>query len=148
VNNCPLTSSLQTSTPAPQRLTLSLLVLPGVVTFIVTLITLIFTTIIFNSHNKGDCDPSLGFYPGYEMICTRELAACQVVHYFADTYWEDRDSACGGTQTGRHLVAPLFVASVLILGLGIARLFVERKRQNEYIGSADERVQRLQREEE
>ena len=55
---------------------------------------------------------------------------------------------CGASQTGRHLVAPLFVAAALMV-VGSGAKFVIRKRAGNVGGeSADERVERLQREEE
>lgn len=44
-------------------------------------------------------------------------------------------------------MAPLFVASLLMCGVAVSKFFVE-KREMRYIESADERVERLERQEE
>ena len=78
--------------------------------------------------------------------CTRELAACDIVMYFTGVDGHRFGEVCGASQTGRHLVAPLFVAAALMV-VGSGAKFVIRKR-GEKVGTADERVERLQREEE
>lgn len=120
--------------------------LPGIVTIIVTLVALIFTSVIFNSNNNGACYWENGYVPNNTLTCTRELAACNIGMYLVNVHWWTLQNACGQTQTGRHLVAPLFVASVLLSALGIAILLVGRKMQNNVV-SADDRVENLQREE-
>ncbi|KAF1851094.1 uncharacterized protein K460DRAFT_412706 [Cucurbitaria berberidis CBS 394.84] len=128
-----------------QKLILSLRILPGALTFIITFIALIFTTVIFFNNNNGNCFWEDGYNPKTTFTCTREQAACNIGTYFQNSPWWALQGACGQTQTGRHLVAPLFVASVLMFGLGVATFVMGKKGQNEYVESPDERVERLQR---
>jgi hypothetical protein len=111
-----------------------------------------FTQIVYDSHNKGKCDWKNGYNPRNVFKCTREQAACDIAFYFTrdDTKLQQifytLQKACGTTQTGRHLVAPLFVASTLMFGLTLGKFLVE-KRENRFVESADERVERLERQE-
>jgi hypothetical protein len=122
-------------------------------TLIVTLIAFLFTFIVYDTKNRGACYWENGYNPSNVFHCTRELAACNIAGYFTKDekvmleIYHNLQRACGDTQTGRHLVAPLFVASLLMLCAGIAN-FVYEKRQNVFVESADERVERLQRDEE
>lgn len=61
--------------------------------------------------------------------------------------YDTKMGICGETQTGRHLLAPLFVASVLFCGMSVGKLLVE-KREMRFVESADERIERLERQEE
>ncbi|KAH7398596.1 hypothetical protein BKA66DRAFT_566188 [Pyrenochaeta sp. MPI-SDFR-AT-0127] len=137
----------KTIVSAPQRSTLSLILLPGGAAFIATLIAIVITSIIFTTDHRGSCYWENGYIPNNTLTCTRELAACNIGSFLVSVPWWTLQRACGETQTGRHLVAPLFVAGVLLFGLGIARVVVAKRSQNEYLESADERVARLQREE-
>ncbi|KAF9695144.1 hypothetical protein EKO04_007040 [Ascochyta lentis] len=145
--------TLKQSKPTTRKSTLYLLVLPGFVTFIVTLITFTFSQVIHNTDNKGQCYWEHGYIPNNVFVCTRELAACNIAGYFRKDddklamLYDTLQRTCGATQTGRHLVAPLFVASVLMFAFSVAKLVVE-KRQSVFIETADERVDRLTRQEE
>ena len=111
-----------------------------------------FTQIVYDSHNRGKCNWKNGYNPRNVFKCTREQTACDIALYFTmdDTrlqhIFDTLRGACGTTQTGRHLVAPLFVASALMFGLTVGKFLVE-KRENRFIESAEERVERLERQE-
>jgi hypothetical protein len=124
------------------------LLLPATLTFLMSLVGLIYTTVIFKSDHRGQCYWEKGYNPNNVFTCTRELAACNIVSYFVNgTYNLALRQVCGETQTGRHLVAPLFVASTLLFGVSIAKVVLGRKEG--VVGeTADERVERLQRDSE
>ncbi|KAF2630343.1 hypothetical protein BU25DRAFT_446586 [Macroventuria anomochaeta] len=143
----------KTSKPTSSKSTLFLLVLPGSVTFVITLIAFMFTQIVYDTDNKGKCNWEQGYNPGNVFKCTREQAACNIVGYFTmenskiQQIFDTKRGICGETQTGRHLVAPLFVASLLMCGLTVAKFLVEKK-ESRFVESADERVERLEGQEE
>lgn len=113
-------------------------------------ITFVFIQVIYETDNRGLCDWTGSYNPNNVFRCTREQAACNVVRYFTRpaTGSELRGlfntkGAYGEMQTARHLMAPLFVASVLFCGVAVVKLFVE-KRESRFVESADERVARLE----
>jgi len=138
--------------PSAQKPTLFLQVIPGSVSFIVTIIAFIYTQSIFDTDNMGKCDWTQGYIPYNTLKCTREQAACNIVGYFAMDSWvmarryQQKLAICHETQTGRHLVAPLFVASSLMCGFAVGKFLIE-KREMKFIESADERIERLERQE-
>jgi hypothetical protein len=121
----------------------------------VTFIAFLFTQVVYDSDNRGKCDWTGGYNPQNVFHCTREQAACGIVPYFTMPKYEKditpiiaaKQDICGATQTGRHLMAPLFVASVLFCGFAVGKLLVE-KRESRFVESAEERVDRLERQEE
>jgi hypothetical protein len=123
--------------------------------FLFTTIGFIYTQVIYDTDNKGECDWESGYYPDTVLTCTREQAACNIVGYFVYTkdiryvgpLYDTKREICGETQTGRHLVAPLFVASVLLCACAVAKIVVE-KRESRFTETSDERVDRLERQEE
>lgn len=60
--------------------------------------------------------------------------------------YQQKLAICHETQIGRLLVAPLFVASLLMCGFAIGKFLIE-KREMKFLESADERVGRLERQE-
>lgn len=98
------------------------------------------------------CDWTQGYIPDMNLQCTHEQAACGIVGYFAQDSegiswkWHQKQVICHETQTGRYLVAPLFVASLLMCGVAIGKLLI-RNREKDSARDADERVERLVREE-
>ncbi|KAH7064400.1 hypothetical protein BKA63DRAFT_572308 [Paraphoma chrysanthemicola] len=124
------------------------LLLPATIAFLMTLVGLIYATVIFKSNHHGQCYWENGYYPNNTFICTRELAACNIVSYFRQTrYNRFMPQVCGATQTGRHLIAPLFAVSTLLFAVAIAKV-VMGSQETVTRETADERVERLQREEE
>lgn len=142
----------QTHKPSTQKATLLFQVLPSSIAFLITFIAFIFTQVVYDTNNRGQCDWTKGYNPNTVFHCTREQAACNIVGYFllSDDTWDvqgiynTQRSICGETQTGRHLLAPLFVASVLFCGVAVGKLLVE-KREDRFVESADERFDRLAR---
>ena len=128
------------------------LVLPGTLAFIISLISFMFTQIVYDSHNRGKCYWENGYNPRNVFQCTREQAACDIALYLKrddaklQQIFDTMRHVCGTTQTGRHLVAPLFVASVLMCGCAVGKFLVE-KREGRFVESAEERVERLERQE-
>ncbi|KAH6616380.1 hypothetical protein C7974DRAFT_44087 [Boeremia exigua] len=131
--------------------TLFLQIVPSSVSFIVTVIAFIYTQSIFDTDNMRKCDWTQGYIPDMNFQCTHEQAACGIVGYFTkdtkdswDTArkWRQTGVICHETQTGRYLVASLFVASLLMFGIAVGKFLVE-KREMKFSVSADERVERL-----
>lgn len=119
-----------------------------------TFIAFVFTQVVYDSDNHGSCNWTHGYTPSNVFHCTREQAACGIVGYFKypqpselKSWYDTKRLICGETQTGRHLLAPLFVAGTLFLGFAVGKFLIE-KRENRYMESADERVERLERQEE
>ncbi|KAF2821784.1 hypothetical protein CC86DRAFT_373561 [Ophiobolus disseminans] len=149
--------SFRSPKQASVKPTLYFLALPGAVAFIATLIALISSSVIFNTSNGKECYWENGYRPENVFTCSRELAACATAPYFSQ-HWESPDfwpryqarrTACGETQTGRHLVIPLFVVAVLLFALsGLKVVLAKKALRSESGEGADERVERLQREEE
>jgi hypothetical protein len=125
---------------------------PSSVCFIVTVIAFIFTQSVFDTDNMRKCDWTQGYIPDMNLQCTHEQAACRIVGYFAQDSWEmaskwhQNQVICHETQTGRYLVAPLFVASLLMCGSAVGKFLIERG-EVKPSESADERVERLMRHE-
>ncbi|KAJ8117053.1 hypothetical protein OPT61_g1657 [Boeremia exigua] len=142
----------KTTKPTAQRSTLLWQVLPGTLTLIITLIAFVFTQVVFDTDNKGKCDWTQGYNPSNVFQCTREQAACNIVGYFTmgteriQEIYDTKRIICGETQTARHLVAPLFVSSLLMCAFAVGKILVER-REKRFIESADERVDRLEKQE-
>jgi hypothetical protein len=110
-----------------------------------------FSQATHDSNNHGKCYWENGYFPNNHFECTRELAACSIAGYFAkdNSRLEETNknlrAACDTTRTGRRLVVPLFVASVLMFGCSIGKLLVERKKKHGLSSeTANERVIRLQ----
>ncbi|KAJ4402793.1 hypothetical protein N0V91_007014 [Didymella pomorum] len=145
----------QTSKPSTRKATLILQVLPSSITFLITFVAFIFTQVVYDTDNRGKCDWTSGYNPNNVFRCTREQAACNIVGYFKmpdypeplQPIYDTKMGICGETQTARHLLAPLFVASVLFCGMSVGKLLVE-KRKMRFVESADERIERLERQEE
>ncbi|KAJ4984004.1 hypothetical protein SVAN01_10498 [Stagonosporopsis vannaccii] len=136
--------------PSAQKPTIFLQIVPGIISFIVTFIAFVYTQVVFDTDNMGKCDWTQGYKPNAQLKCTREQAICKIVGYFTKDGWDlsrkyhTMRTICHDTQTGRHLVAPLFVASLLLCGFAVSKFLVE-KREIRYFESADERVERLER---
>jgi hypothetical protein len=160
--SCSLNAQLNNPLTLPQspkntnvtKSTLYFLVLPSTVAFIGTLISLIFTTVIRETNNRGLCYwGESGSIRDNKFTCTRELAVCRIVKYFDRTethmgwaakgFWE----LCPQAETARHLIAGLFAVALLMFSSGLAKMVLARKGENAYVETADDRVERLQREE-
>ncbi|KAF3029586.1 hypothetical protein E8E12_000663 [Didymella heteroderae] len=145
----------KSSKPLLRKSTLVLQAIPGTVAFLLTSISFIYTQVVYDTNNNGKCDWRRGYYADTVFKCTREQAACNIVGYFildkdvsdVQPIFDAKREICGETQTGRHLVAPLFVASVFMCALAVAKVFAE-KRENRFTETADERIDRLARQEE
>ncbi|OAL43301.1 hypothetical protein IQ07DRAFT_593107 [Pyrenochaeta sp. DS3sAY3a] len=135
----------ETSKPGGSKSILSLLLLPSTIATIVTIIALIFSSIIYSTDNSGSCWWENGYNNGATLTCTRELATCNIAKYFVDIDRSKLNPACGPAQTGRHLVAALFGVSGALLGVSGAKFLLSRSQPNDFVETADERVARLQR---
>jgi hypothetical protein len=152
--NKPLTSPQTPKNTNVAKSTLYFLVAPSSMAVVATLIALIFTTVIRETNNRGSCYwGEQGGKLDNKLTCTRELAICRIVHQFdrteshmglaAENFWQ----LCPQAMTARHLVAVLFAAAVVMFGSGLAKMVLARKGENAYVETADDRVDRLQREE-
>ncbi|KAH6622187.1 hypothetical protein C7974DRAFT_457167 [Boeremia exigua] len=136
-----------------QNHTIRLQIIPGIVSFIVSLIAFIYTQIIFDTENSGKCRFADGYTPNNVFDCTREQAAGSIVVFLTNDptrlaeIYETQRSVHGDTQTSRALLVPLFVASILMCGFTVGKLLIEKK-EYRYVETPDERVERLQRQEE
>ncbi|KAF2999415.1 hypothetical protein E8E13_007232 [Curvularia kusanoi] len=148
----------KTSKPLFRGSTLVLQAIPGTIALIINLIGFTFTQVVYDTHNKGKCYWENGYYAGTVFKCTPEQTACdgitglflwnqdhpQFTHYNTSQMWDVKRESCGEAQTGRHLMAPLFVASVLMCAFAVGKVIVER-RKSRFSETADERVDRLAR---
>lgn len=110
-----------------------------------TIIALIFSSIIYSTDNNGECWWENGYNNDAILTCTREMATCNIAKYFVGIAWWKLNPACGPAQTGRHLVAALFGVSGALLGVSGAKFLLSRNQPNDWVETSDERVARLQR---
>jgi hypothetical protein len=116
-------------------------------TFIFSLTSIITTSVRHSIIAKSTCYWENGYYDGTTFECTRELGVCRIVGYT----WDEKGLFGDVTDTyvqlhrARTMLIPLAALSAFVLGVGVARMMIGKKGEDE-TKTADERVERLQRE--
>jgi hypothetical protein len=73
---------------------------------------------------------------------------CEIYSFTLSQEQENPWPTCRELQGVRTMLIPLTVVSAVLLAMGVARMIVMRRAKNGEAMSADERVERLEREEE
>ncbi|KAJ4366388.1 hypothetical protein N0V83_008024 [Neocucurbitaria cava] len=114
--------------------------------FVATFISIIVSSVKYESLANSTCKWSEGRFSNPQLTCTRELVACELINFLTDTNWADNRRVCRETKGARVILVPLTVLTFVLVALYALRIHM-LKTVKSVDDSAEQRVERLQREE-
>lgn len=129
---------VQPSSTTTRKSTLFLFTLPSATAFLTTLISFLYTQVIFSTDNCGRCIQESAYTPNAHLTCTPEQAACAIVLWFDNPMnFLFEDTACGPARNERHLVIALFAAASVLFAITMVKYVTVGPRAYDSVESAE-----------